>query len=79
MNLDVVVVNALVVVGLGLITLLVRARNRRSTAVDLPASMRPSRPGQELANVVTEWALATGVLTGDQDDQDSGQHSGSRG
>ena len=39
-----------------------RLREHQGSKVEVPRSIRPNRPGQELADVVTEWAKTTGVL-----------------
>lgn len=40
-------------------------RERPQEDVALPSAIRPNRPSQELADVVTEWAKVTGVLSPD--------------
>ena len=84
MNLPVVALNVLVLVGIGLIVAVVRFRDSRSSrsgyeaAIDPPTSMRPNRPGHELAEVVTEWAQATGVLASEPSDDGSNETSRQR-
>ena len=57
--------NVVVVAGIALVFLLPRIRERREAEAELPTSIRPNRGGQELADVVTDWAKATGVLAAD--------------
>lgn len=88
MNPYVLALNVLVLVSIGLIVAVVRyrgsrpSRGNRDAAPDLPTSMRPNRPGHELADVVTEWAQVTGVLTTEATGEastDGSSHRGSEG
>lgn len=57
--------NIIVVLGLIGVFVVPRYREHRESKVEVPSSMRPNRAGQELADVVTEWAKTTGVLRSD--------------
>lgn len=55
--------NILVVAVLLVLFVLPRLREHRELRSEGPRSVGPNRPGQELADAVTEWAKTTGVLT----------------
>lgn len=53
----------IIVIGVAIAVFVVpRLREHQQSKVDVPLSIRPNRAGQELADVVTEWAKTTGVL-----------------
>lgn len=64
-NVTFAALNILVVVVLAVVFLLPKLREHQESKAEVPRSMRPNRAGQELADVVTEWAKTTGVLTPD--------------
>lgn len=65
MNVTFAALNILVVVVLIGVFVLPRLREHQESKAEVPTSMRPNRAGQELADVVTEWAKTTGVLQAD--------------
>lgn len=65
MNVPFAALNLIAVIAIAVVFLRPRLRERREAAVEVPPAIRPNRAGQELADVVTEWAKATGVLNPD--------------
>lgn len=65
MNVTLAVLNILVIFVVAAVFLVPRVREYRETKADIPNGIRPNRPGQELADAVTEWAKVTGVLSED--------------
>jgi len=61
-NLTFAALNILVVLVVVAIFVVPRLREYRESKLDVS---RPNRPGQELADVVTEWAKSAGVLQAD--------------
>lgn len=62
MNVTFAALNILVIAVLVGVFVVPRLREHRESKVEVPRAIRPNRPGQELADVVTEWAKTTGVL-----------------
>lgn len=65
MNVTFAALNIIVVVVLVGVFLVPKLREHQEAKTEVPRSIRPNRPGQELADVVTEWAKTTGVLSAD--------------
>jgi len=64
-NVTFAALNILIVAVLIGVFVVPRLREHQQSKVDVPRAIRPNRPGQELADVVTEWAKTTGVLNED--------------
>ncbi len=64
-NVTFAALNILVIATLFGLFVVPRLRQHRESQVPVPRAIRPKRPGQELADVVTDWAKTTGVLRAD--------------
>lgn len=62
MNPTFAALNILVLAILLVVFVVPRLREHQESKAEVPRSIRPNRPGQELADAVTEWAKTTGVL-----------------
>ena len=65
MNVTIAALHIFVVAVLIGVFVVPRLREHQESKVEVPRSIRPNRPGQELADIVTEWAKTTGVLGAD--------------
>jgi len=64
-NVTFAALNIIVVVVLLVVFVVPRLKEHQESKVEVPRAIRPNRAGQELADVVTEWAKTTGVLKAD--------------
>ncbi len=55
--------NLTVIVCVLVVVVAIRLRRPEVGDVELPSSIRPDRSGEELTDLVTEWARTTGVLS----------------